>query len=426
MNCKLLLWTLHLFFLCSNATFIAPQFSDSSNGLSKHLHSQSKILVNTWARRSGHPNRNVEYGKQKHQKQEEIQAILSNMGIMQVGSEQEVKTRKKVKDLQTKSPISARRHRHPLSQSVPSLASQISLKTQLDYARNGHGVLRKFIKEEALQNVRKVLRKHAAKQELVAWKQKVAVASNSPQVASSCRSVQACQQKLEELGITQSIPFLQFFNTWREIDAVRDLSYSLAEAASVLLDVPSIRLYQDAVFWKRTDDGPTPWHVDARMAPFDTTNFITFWIPLQDIPVDGTALTFCSKSHADFALPYWNPVSEADDRIDGMTSEWTRLEQRYPERLVHYMPMQLGDVTFHSGWTLHCANNNESRDRMALAISYVDASAEVREDVLDKSGGKGDNEDTWSYGSWVGDVTPRARFHHKLVPILWPPSERRP
>ena len=215
----------------------------------------------------------------------------------------------------------------------------------------------------------------------------------------------------------------------------------LANAASQLMGIPRVRLYQDSLFVKRYQDGKTPWHIDARMSPFDTQHFITFWIPLHDIPAKGTGLVFVSKSHSDMALPYWN---EAD-----VSKEYSRLEERYgvtdddDTAIQHYMPMRTGDVTVHSGWTLHCADANQSIDgsgqsrcdRYALAVSYVDARAEVREDVLESinrltEGGRqgdagssnyrGDDEDTSSFLPWIRDVKPRSQFNHNLVPLVWP------
>lgn len=293
----------------------------------------------------------------------------------------------------------------------------INLETQLCYSRNGHVVLRAFLDPLTLKTLRKKILRLAADEELKAWRQKVQVASDSNELAASCLTVEDCKAELRSLGITASLPFLQYFNTWRSLPEVRDLAYSLGEAASILLDVPTIRLYQDSIFWKRTADGPTPWHADARMAPFDTSHMLTFWIPLQAVPADGTGLMFCSKSHSDFALPYWNPLNDSGGE---QPSEWDHLESRYPKRIVDYMPLSLGDVTCHSGWTLHCANGNEGgADRTALAISYVDAKAEIREDALDDSG-TGDNEDKWGYQDWVHSVEPRKRFKHDLVPIVWP------
>jgi len=297
----------------------------------------------------------------------------------------------------------------------------VSLRVQLDYARNGHAAIRSLFTEPLLlETIKTDLMAHAEQRTLEAWRQKVEVASNSPSLAQSCRTIQQCVDELVKLDIPYDLPFLQHFNTWRSVESVKNLalSPSLGRAAAKLLDVPSVRLYQDSLFCKRCGDGPTPWHTDARMTPFDTSNMITFWIPLQKVPIaKGTGLIFVSKSHSDFALPFWND-------FEGGT-EYGRLDERYGCSEVNHMPLELGDVTIHSGWTLHCADGNESdEDRMALAITYVDARAEIREDAMKETegtmdGGYGDNEDKWSYKDWVTEVLPRKQFTHPLVPIVW-------
>ena len=253
----------------------------------------------------------------------------------------------------------------------------------------------------------------------------------SPSLAQACRTIDDCQEALayhdddDDGEGGAALPFLQFFNLWRTVASVRDLCFGLGQTASVLLDVPSVCLYQDSVFSKRPQDGPTPWHIDARMAPFDTTHMVTFWIPLQDVPRGTTALRFVSKSHNDYALPYWNPNHQGP--------EFQRLDRRYATAggIQHYMPLQLGDVTVHSGWTLHCADAAPAATtttRHAIAITYVDARAEIRENAMefDKNnhGGYGDNEDQWSYKDWIHEVPTRKTFRHHLVPIVWPPQQQ--
>lgn len=340
-----------------------------------------------------------------------MESIISSIGLTKV------KKRKKNKQISSKVKKKSSSKVSSAESSSLVTSNKVGLRTQLDYARNGHAVLRNHIDPDLLQQVRTAVMNYAQNEELKSWRQKVQVALDSPKIAASCKTIEDCQEQLEALGIVD-IPFLQFFNTWRSIPVVKELAYALAESASVLLDVPQVRLYQDSIFWKRAVDGPTPWHVDSKMAPFDTSQFVTFWIPLTPVPARGTGLMFCSKSHADFALPYWNPVSNDD----GESTEWDRLEHRYPNKTVDYMPMNVGDLTVHSGWTLHCAGeSDQSTDRIALAISFVDANAEVRPDALDTAG-KGDNEDLNSYLEWATSVKPRTKFDHPLVPIVWPPQ----
>jgi hypothetical protein len=134
-------------------------------------------------------------------------------------------------------------------------------------------------------------------------------------------------------------------------------------------------------------------------------------------------LIFCSKSHSDFALPYWNPVPSTEDELTKET-EWDRLEDRYPKSYVDYMPLNVGDLTVHSGWALHCSNGNDSRhdddkgakDRIALAITFVDGDATIRPNWREC----GDDEDRVSYESWCQQVQPNRFIQHDSVPIVWP------
>jgi hypothetical protein len=171
---------------------------------------------------------------------------------------------------------------------------------------------------------------------------------------------------------------------------------------------------------------------------------------LNDIPhpkEGGTGLFFVDKSHSDFALPFWNGVVDYEEgKENGVErkkvnhDEYQRLEQRYGGEkhcVKHHMPMSVGDLTVHSGWTLHCTQGgsnsgdgeraiNVGEDRYALAVSYVDARAQVREGAWEElmasetSTGRGYSEDRWSFQEWLNDVKPRKYFEHDLVPIVWP------
>ena len=363
--------------------------------------------------------------------------------------------------------------------------SKIPIQTQLDFARYGHAVLRSFLSPTLVTHYIKPLlyeHHHNSKNTLFAWQQKVQVASSLPitTIQKKFPTIKSCQSELKNILQTPiiEIPFLQHFNIWRtsvndrntEIQHNSNLgnpnnilqqlvtSPLLAHAAATLLNVPSVRLYQDSLFVKHlSDDGPTPWHSDAKMAPFDTSHFITFWIPLQYIPSreeGGTGLQFVDRSHIDFALPFWNEVGSLEyDRLEerysydniytGRQNRWRKKESTC---IKDHMPLSIGDVTVHAGWTLHCANaggrgdnrdNNtniakrtsEHHERYALALSYVDAKAEVREEYFQNSKGNksneqvrrlGDAEDFLSFRDWIHEVKPRQFIEHPFVPIVWP------
>jgi ectoine hydroxylase-related dioxygenase (phytanoyl-CoA dioxygenase family) len=304
------------------------------------------------------------------------------------------------------------------------------VKAQLSLSRDGHACIRGLLRPDAIgQRLHPLLIDYARRRELHAWRQKVEVAANvdgtiksqqkAVALAQSCQTSGECRRVLSQLvGGNVPIPFLQFFNCWRDLRDVRDLAERLAPVAAALLNVKTVRLYQDSVFWKRPSDGPTPWHADAPMAPFDTSLMVTAWIPLQNVQTSG--LVFASKSHADYGLLYWRQQQQQQQQTSrhgvgevtgGKQQQYGDLSKRYSD-IVDYMPLTVGDVTFHAGWTLHCADGAE--ERMALAITYVDAAAPIRPDL-----GGGDDEDAWSYRDWISDVPAgTSNWDHPLVPKL--------
>lgn len=309
----------------------------------------------------------------------------------------------------------------------------ISTETQLQYARNGHAVLRSMISIEDIHSLRSKLIDYANQKEIEAWKQKVMVKLGS-NAAQQCQTISDCQNILLKHEKDMILPFLQHFNIWRDDAAIHTfiVSSSLAQAAKTLMDVKQVKLYQDSLFIKRQEDGPTPWHSDARMAPFDTSHMITFWIPLSYIPTPengGTALYFVDKSHSDFALPFWNRVPQGDVGTDDYIAdkmkfkesrEYDRLDERYngEKGIQHYMPLNIGDCTVHSGWTLHSADDGsrleKQEHRYAFTVTFVDARAEIRENL----NRLGHSEDLKSYDSWIRDIQPRTYFEHPSVPII--------
>lgn len=427
---------------------------------------------------SGSSNEKKIGGGRRRMKKTEIDNLLRGIGIKPVGSAHPATIDDAYK--KQESFINTEQNQDDY---LDSTLPNISLQTQLDYSRNGHIVLRSFLPSTLIQQLRSEILPYTTTNALYAWRQKVEVQlndstdgnirKNAISIVNNLHTVNECITYLEdELKIDlgeDNIPFLQYFNTWRscststnvdssnnnnnDIDTttkllptVRELCLSpyLAQTASTLLNVPSVRLYQDSIFHKRAGDSWTPWHSDARMSPFDTSNMISFWIPLQYIPHPtngGTGLLFVDRSHADMALPYWNGVDGKEyDRLDyryGGTSNINDEDDDVESGGVrHHMPMNIGDVTVHNGWTLHCADAAEDylagEDRYALSVTFVDGRAEVREDVLSSSSSssaaavatKDDKEDVWSFRSWVSDVIPRTQFRHPEVPIVWPLEER--
>ena len=222
-------------------------------------------------------------------------------------------------------------------------------------------------------------------------------------------------------GEDLAAPFLQHFNPWKGNSAIARYSQSvrLASIAAQLLNVDSVRLYQDCVFQKRPGDAPTDWHADLKMVPLDTNDFVTVWIALDDVPAyddGGSGLHFIEGSHRDFALPYWHWEELTNE--EGPVLDLT---DRFEDKIVEQdEPLSAGDCTWHHGWCLHSAPDlfdDEQKDRVAYTASYVKSPVRLLDE---KVLGRQDGEDAISYEGWANDVAPGDVIDHELLPLVWP------
>ena len=175
---------------------------------------------------------------------------------------------------------------------------QLSDKDCLQFMRQGHLRLQKLFKTSKndinikspdcllgnkLRNSIIEMFATDTESKLAAYRHKVRVLLNNDD--SDKLSLDECNSLLSTVD-QSDIPFMQLFNIWKKCPLACSISHStvLGQIAADLLNVDSVRLYQDSVFMKSAGDGPTLWHSDLNMCPFDTNDFLTFWIPLQDIP----------------------------------------------------------------------------------------------------------------------------------------------
>ena len=172
--------------------------------------------------------------------------------------------------------------------------------------------------------------------------------------------------------------FLQVFNLWTHSEIAKELIFSprLARIAAELLDVRAVRLYHDQALYKEPGGKTTPWHADQYYWPFSTPKTITAWIPLQAVPIEMGPLSFSAGSHR-LELGRDLPIGEESERV--VATLLAERELPYVEE-----PFELGDVSFHYGWTFHRAPANTTTEpRRVQTVIYVDADATIAEPTSD-------------------------------------------
>jgi ectoine hydroxylase-related dioxygenase (phytanoyl-CoA dioxygenase family) len=232
-----------------------------------------------------------------------------------------------------------------LDEIKPISAAEIS-----DFQNNGHILIRDILDKDTVNHFREVIGEAAEKH-------------NEE------------KRKLEDRD-TYGKAFLQIMNLWRVDEEVKRfvMAKRFAKIAADLLGVEKVRLYHDQALFKEAGGGPTPWHQDQNYWPLDTTNTITMWMPLVDIPNSEMGmLTFASGSHKD------NNVSDIiiSDESEKTFSEYVK-ERKFKISQPEYM--NAGDATFHYGYTIHNAPGNSSdKLRAVMTIIYYADGAKVTE-----------------------------------------------
>jgi len=214
------------------------------------------------------------------------------------------------------------------------------------------------------------------------------------------------QPPLEE-RTTYGKAFLQVTNLWRRDAAARRFVFGkrLAGIAARLLEVDGVRLYHDQSLYKEAGGGLTPAHCDQGYWPLATDRSITAWVPLQATPDEMGPLGFYAGSQGFEEGRGLHISDESEQRIT------ERMEaQGYPYICSGF---DLGEVSFHQGWTYHRAGPNlTTTPRSVMTIIYMDSAMRLKEpanrmEAFDQA--------TWAPGAVVGEV-----IDTPLNPVLFP------
>ncbi|MEX1276276.1 MAG: phytanoyl-CoA dioxygenase family protein [Bacteroidota bacterium] len=166
--------------------------------------------------------------------------------------------------------------------------------------------------------------------------------------------------------------FVQVTNLWRQNEVVREFVFSekLAGIAAQLMGVRGVRLYHDQALYKEPSGGITPWHADQYYWPLSNPNTCTVWVPLQATPLPLGPLAFSSRSHT---VEIGRDLAISDESEQMIQESLAAQNFEYDEG-----PFDLGEVSYHYGWTFHRAGPNVSQiPRAVMTIIYMEDGIKV-------------------------------------------------
>jgi ectoine hydroxylase-related dioxygenase (phytanoyl-CoA dioxygenase family) len=200
--------------------------------------------------------------------------------------------------------------------------------------------------------------------------------------------------------------FLQVMNLWEKSPLVGRfvMGQRLGRLAAELLEVPGVRLYHDQSLYKEPGGGITPAHADQYYWPLATDRTVTAWIPLQAVPESMGPLGFYAGSQ-----------SVAFGRDLGISDESeARISANMAEHGFAFScsAFDLGEVSFHLGWTFHKAGVNSSdHPRSVMTVIYMDAAMRL---VPALNLVQANDRDHWCPGAREGEV-----IATRKNPVVW-------
>lgn len=231
------------------------------------------------------------------------------------------------------------------------------------------------------------------------------IAAYGPLITRLTIELNGQTKPLEERS-TYDKAFLQVMNLWESSPVVREfvLGRRLGRIAAELLEVGGVRLYHDQSLYKEPGGGITPAHADQYYWPLATDRTVTAWIPLQAVPPEMGPLAFYAGSQA---VEFGRDLGISDESERQITAA---MEARgFP--FVNE-PYDLGEVSFHLGWTFHRAGANTStRPRSVMTIIYMD------EDMRLKTPDNDMQRNDWA--TWCPGAVPGEPIRTAKNPVVY-------
>ena len=209
-----------------------------------------------------------------------------------------------------------------------------------------------------------------------------------------------------EKRTTYGKAFLQIMNIWTKSDTVKEFVFGkrLARIASDLLQTQGVRMYHDQALYKEAGGGYTPWHVDQFYWPLATEKTVTAWIPLHAVPLEHGPLMFSVGSQKIKVGRDLEISEDSEKKIDQ--------QLKLSNLPVDETPFDLGEVSFHLGFTFHRAGPNTlPYAREVMTIIYMDRDMKLAEP---KNQNQKNDWDGWCPGAKIGEI-----INSPLNPVLY-------
>ena len=167
--------------------------------------------------------------------------------------------------------------------------------------------------------------------------------------------------------------FFEDFRNWDRICAYREVAEAsdFGEIAARLMGSRRATLHHDHLLVKEAGTRqPTPWHQDQPYYNIDGRQTVSFWIPLDTVPIEAS-LRFAAGSHlGPWLMPRSFMGGESKWFPEGSLAELPDIEGEPERHRILAWALEPGDAVAFSMLALHAASGSATK-RRALSLRFI-------------------------------------------------------
>jgi ectoine hydroxylase-related dioxygenase (phytanoyl-CoA dioxygenase family) len=208
--------------------------------------------------------------------------------------------------------------------------------------------------------------------------------------------------------------FIEDFCSWQENEAYRRIIFEsrLAEAAGLLMQSDTVRLYHDHMLTKEPGTRqPTPWHQDQPYYNIEGRMNVSMWIPVDPVS-RATTLQFVAGSHLG---PWLMPRTFLDQQArwfpEGSLADLPDIDANPQAYRILGWALEPGDLVCFHMLTLHSAGGVDGiRRRRVFSVRFLGDDIRHAPRAWRTSP---------EFPGLIAELPAGATMDHALFPVLW-------
>ncbi len=210
--------------------------------------------------------------------------------------------------------------------------------------------------------------------------------------------------------------FVEDFRRWKDqqpIEAIARNS-SLPQVAALLTKSSTIRFHHDHILIRsKGNQQRTPWHQDQPYYDLNGTQTVSFWMPLDSVPVEECMEVVAGTHTGSWMMPRTFVDKEARWFPEGALQEVPDIDNDRDSFSIRSWALEPGDAICFSFLSLHAAPGSR-KGRRAVSLRYIGDNVRRAQRSWKTSPSFPELEDP------VTGLQDGEELNHPLFPVVWP------